>query len=265
MLLVSGDLTINSTAVASALYDGETWYPYLLATSSTGTAGVISQLFYSVTDFSLSGASHLATGIVILISIAIALGVVFLLVLIGLLIALARRKDEPQQQYPPKNLVGAAGVAGDNASTTSSMQNLHRPTSLLQTVGAATAVLLDPKGEKQRSPDGGVGSFDGGAGGAAGAMGYGSDYGDEDDGQPSAALARYSFHAEHEGELSISTNESLTILENSDPTWCVLSLFPFLFSFNGELTLPFFPFLSNRWLVSNGAGQRGLVPNSYLA
>ncbi|GAA5826546.1 hypothetical protein JCM11251_002420 [Rhodosporidiobolus azoricus] len=241
MLMVSGDLTINDTSVASALYDGESWYPYLLATSATGSAGIVSQLFFSITDFSLSGRSHLSPGIVILISIAIALGVVFLLVLIGLLIALARRKDEPQSQYPPP----AAMHDGTGTETSS----LHRPTSLLQTVGAATAVLLDPKGEKgvpqggahgyPYEGDAGLGSFDAAAAGGvgAGAMSYGSDYDDDEDAQPSTALARYSFHAEHPGELTISGNENLQVLESSDPNW---------------------------WMVANTSGQRGLVPVSYL-
>ncbi|GAA5919969.1 hypothetical protein JCM1841_004401 [Sporobolomyces salmonicolor] len=226
MLLVSGDLNINDTSVSTALYDGENWYPYLVATSATGSAGVIAQLFYSVTDFSLSSGHHLAVGIVILISMAIALGFVFLFVLIGLLIALARRKDEPNS-YPNNR-----GVT-DVAIETSSAGALHRPTSLLQTVGAATAVLLDPKGEKAFDHDaagGGAASFDGAV------TSYGSDYGD--DGEPSTALARYSFHAEHPGELSISANEQLSILEAADPNW---------------------------WMVVNGAGQRGLVPQTYLA
>ncbi|GAA5891635.1 hypothetical protein JCM6882_006152 [Rhodosporidiobolus microsporus] len=240
MLMVSGDLTINDTSVASALYDGESWYPYLLASSATGSAGIVSQLFFSTTDFSLSGRSHLSPGIVILVSIAIALGVVFLLVLVGLLVALARRRDEPQTQYPP-----AAAMHDGTGTETSS---LHRPTSLLQTVGAATAVLLDPKGEKGVPSGGGayaygdegagLGSFDAAAAGAgAGAMSYGSEYGDDEDAQPSAALARYSFHGEHPGELSVSANENLQVLESSDPNW---------------------------WLVANERGDRGLVPNSYL-
>ncbi|GAA5977101.1 hypothetical protein JCM5350_003219 [Sporobolomyces pararoseus] len=226
MLLVSGDLTINDTSLSAALYDGQDWYPYLVSTSATGSAGVISRLFYSSTSFSLSGGHHLAVGIVILISIAIALGVVFLLVLIGLLIALSRRKDEPQ--YPPNRNLGAS------TSTNSSAEGLHRPNSLLQTVGAATAVLLDPKGEKGMHHD--HDSLNGGMDYDGAAMSYGSDYGD--DGEPSTALARYSFSAEHPGELSISANEQLSILEATDPNW---------------------------WMVLNSAGQRGLVPQTYLA
>ncbi|GAA5987924.1 hypothetical protein JCM10908_007272 [Rhodotorula pacifica] len=223
MLLVSGDLQINDTSVSSALFDGVSWYPFLVATAATGSAGAISQLFYSITNFSLSAAGHLAAGLVILISIAIGLGVVFLLVLIGLLIALARRKEE--QQYPPRDPAHQYDSAGYERS--------QRPSSLLQTVGAATAVMLDGKGEKSYSPDqqDPDSSF-----GDDSAVGYGSEFGEER--EASTALARYSFHAEHPGELSISANEQLSILESGDPNW---------------------------WMVANSQGQRGLVPLSYLA
>lgn len=52
--MVSGDLNINSSTISSALFDGTSWYPYLVASSTSGT-GVISQFFYSVTDFTLAG------------------------------------------------------------------------------------------------------------------------------------------------------------------------------------------------------------------
>lgn len=57
MLLVSGDLAVNGTSVSSALFDGETWHPYLVSTASDGASGIISQLFYSVKNFNLSNAS----------------------------------------------------------------------------------------------------------------------------------------------------------------------------------------------------------------
>lgn len=55
ILLVSGNLRINNTNYASALYDGTTWYPYLTASTASGAAGVVSQLVYSITNFNLSG------------------------------------------------------------------------------------------------------------------------------------------------------------------------------------------------------------------
>lgn len=55
VLLVSGSLKINETSYASALYDGENWFPYLVASTETGSAGVVSSLFYSISNFNLSG------------------------------------------------------------------------------------------------------------------------------------------------------------------------------------------------------------------
>ncbi|KWU43966.1 hypothetical protein RHOSPDRAFT_5691, partial [Rhodotorula sp. JG-1b] len=224
MLLVSGNLQINETSVSSALFDGASWYPFLVATAASGSAGAVSQLFYSITNFSLSAAGHLAAGLVILVSIAIGLGVVFLLVLIGLFVALARRKEE--QQYPPRDPAHEQDAAGADRG--------QRPSSLLQTVGAATAVMLEGKGGEKSYPQDqhdADSSF-----GDDSAIGYGSEFGEER--EASTALARYSFHAEHPGELSISVNEQLSILESGDPNW---------------------------WMVANSQGQRGLVPLSYLA
>lgn len=54
MLLVSGALTLNSTSVSSALFDGESWHPYLISSSTSGAAGVVSRFFSSVTNVDLS-------------------------------------------------------------------------------------------------------------------------------------------------------------------------------------------------------------------
>ncbi|KDE04470.1 hypothetical protein MVLG_05118 [Microbotryum lychnidis-dioicae p1A1 Lamole] len=250
MLLVSGAMSINNTLIASALYDGAKWYPYLLATASTGGGGSIAQLFYSLTSFSLGMAHHLSVGLVILISIAIALGVVFLLVLIGLLIALARRREEerPNQLHDENASAESGKGSGVTGGREGGGGGLRRPTDLLATVGAATAVLLDSSHEKSRSaPATGHHSDDeslrGGmaAVGGAGALSYDSHGYDETD-EPleadSTARARYSFTAEHPGELSVSAGEDLTVLENGDPNW---------------------------FLVANSTGQRGLMPASYLA
>lgn len=156
----------------------------------------------------------------ILISIAIALGVVFLVVLVGILAALARRKEEPS--YPVR----------DNGNETPPNEN-RRPSSLLANVGAATvrspsppcgqadhpgmqAILLDGKSktneksgviplEKSRSFD----TTDGAA------LSFEGDNPEVD----STARARYSFTGEHPGELSVRAGEDLVILETSDLNW----------------------------------------------
>ncbi|KAM0748462.1 hypothetical protein T439DRAFT_303994 [Meredithblackwellia eburnea MCA 4105] len=225
MLMVSGDLTINSTAMSTALFDGQNWYPYLVSTSSTGGSGAVSQFFYSITSFTLAGRHYMAVGLVILISIAIALGLVFLLVLIGLLIALARRRDEPQYPQP-----------ADQRQYRDSIQVQHHPTALLEAVGAATAVMLEGKGNKEKEQER-LGAVDHDS--IAGPMSFDAD--SEEDGQlqsDAIARARYSFQGEHVGELSVTAGEDLVVLEASDANW---------------------------YLVANQQGQRGLMPASYLA
>lgn len=94
---------------------------------------------------------------------------------------------------------------------------------LILSSSSPQAVLLDGKGEKRASKpaeahaDADQYSIDG-AGAFDGDESYDShQYGD--DGEVSASRARYSFTAEHPGELTIRSGEDLTILENSDPNW----------------------------------------------
>jgi len=55
MLMVSGSLAASSFGNAStALFDGQTFIPYIVSTSSTGTSGTVSSLFHSFASFSFS-------------------------------------------------------------------------------------------------------------------------------------------------------------------------------------------------------------------
>jgi hypothetical protein len=62
--------------------------------------------------------------------LAIGLGLVFLLVLIGIVIALVSRNSEKERQYPPTAIYADQPEKGK-----------HRPTSLLATLNAATAMI----------------------------------------------------------------------------------------------------------------------------
>lgn len=134
LLMVSGDLDFEEYGrVSSALFDGSSWTPFLVSAAAGGDSGFIAGLFYSAKHFTLSH-HYLSVGIVILISIAIALGVVFLLVLVGLLVALKNRKaDQKAAAYP------AAGRY--NGSDDEIHEKGRRPTSLLATLNAATALV----------------------------------------------------------------------------------------------------------------------------
>ena len=151
-------------------------------------------------------AGFLATGVVILISIAIAAGVVFVMVLIGILWALFARSDNNDR--------GEYAAFDDDDDSTQ-----HNPTSLLEHVQAATVSMI---GAGAASPyDGQKGKEEDGRHGDPFAS-----YPDEYDAAAAAginisaegrrAYARFSFDGDREGELPMHAGTTLDILDDSD-------------------------------------------------
>ncbi|WVN85113.1 uncharacterized protein L203_100255 [Cryptococcus depauperatus CBS 7841] len=110
MLMVSGDLYLenlgNST---SALYDGAHWYPYLIGTSSSGSPGAGSSLFWSKSDFSFKVHHFLAKGLVVLVAIAIATGLVLLFILLMVMLAYFNRRRDSQAAQDRQEMYGKEG------------------------------------------------------------------------------------------------------------------------------------------------------------
>ncbi|KAI0314914.1 cortical protein marker for cell polarity-domain-containing protein [Amylostereum chailletii] len=253
MLLVSGVLEDSSFGNASsALFDGSSFIPYIVASSATGGSGAVSALFHSLASFSFSQHHVLATGIVILISIAIAAGVVFLLVLIGILWTLFSRRDESLAKFDP------AEVDEDDASAQG------RPSSLLAHINAATrtTILGSPYSPYDAEKDDALAGAPSGSGAGAGrasAAGHGDPFsgpdasnylrsetpmdaiaglmaGEEEAGRP--AHVRYSFDGTGEGELPLSVGQELEVLDDRDHSW---------------------------WYARDlRTGQEGVVPAAYL-
>lgn len=136
LLVVSGALSMSNYGnVSTALFDGQNWTPFLVSQSNTGGSGIVRAFTRSVEVLSFPNLHHLAVGIVILISIAIGLGVVFLLVLLGLIWALARRHPNRGVDVPispSDETLAMAGAAGEK----------KRPSSLLATLNAATENVM---------------------------------------------------------------------------------------------------------------------------
>jgi hypothetical protein len=129
VLMISGSLADSGFGVASsALFDGQNLMPFITALSATGAPASIASLFHSFTTFSFNRRRFLATGIVILISIAIAAGVVFFLALIGILWTLFAKRD---------NKVNATETDEDDDDSTR-----MRPSSLLEHINAATRTTI---------------------------------------------------------------------------------------------------------------------------
>jgi hypothetical protein len=163
----------------------------------------------------------LATGIVILISIAIAAGVVFLLALIGILWTLFSRRDDKLNKFD--------AVEDDDDDSTH-----HRPSSLLEHINAATRTTIigaspfanfNTKEDKQ--PDTRSATPDPQDPFAPDASNYmraetPSDaiggVMTEETSRP--AQARYSFDGTGDGELPLSAGSAVEVLDDRDPA-CV--------------------------------------------
>ena len=156
----------------------------------------------------------MATGVVILISIALAAGVVFLLCLIGIIWTLFSRKDERIAKFDPTE------EDDDSAH--------HRPSSLLEHINAATrTTILGPvayssEKEEEKTSSGSHNepldpfAADGSnyirAETPSDAMGG---LMTEENSRP--AHARYSFDGTGEGELPLSAGADVEVLDDKDP------------------------------------------------
>ncbi|KAI9680920.1 MAG: hypothetical protein M1829_001000 [Trizodia sp. TS-e1964] len=128
ILLVTGQLSLPNFGNASAaLFDGTSFTPFILSTAAGNLPGSLSQIFTEKQDFFESSERHLATGFVVLAALGAALGLLFLLVLVGFFADRWRRKREgyiaaPAEVYdikennieriPPSDLFGSLGRQG---------------------------------------------------------------------------------------------------------------------------------------------------------
>jgi hypothetical protein len=165
----------------------------------------------------------LATGVVILISIAIAAGVVFLLALIGILWTLFSRREDKINKFD--------GMDNEDDDSTR-----HRPSSLLEHINAATLTTILGAGYSTEKEEKATGNS---AQREADPFGSGPDASNyiradtpsdavggllaEETSRP--AHARYSFDGTGEGELPISAGAEVEVLDDRDPAY--VSLFNF--------------------------------------
>ncbi|CEP13222.1 hypothetical protein [Parasitella parasitica] len=100
VLLVSGFLNLGELGnVSAAFFDGNEWIPYLVTSDANGdVSSGLSSIFYmdpaSFFASSLNAGGSMAQPLVIIVSIAISLGVVFLIVLLSMLYIYFKRKRD---------------------------------------------------------------------------------------------------------------------------------------------------------------------------
>ncbi|THZ29630.1 hypothetical protein D6C91_01476 [Aureobasidium pullulans] len=122
VLLITGSIELPDNGNASAvLYNGTSFQPFILTTTANGGQGTLSGMFVqNPSNFLSSKSHHLALGLVVLIGLAIACALTFLLVVIGIMVERYRRRREgyvpmPQlradqqanlNRIPPESLFG---------------------------------------------------------------------------------------------------------------------------------------------------------------
>jgi hypothetical protein len=95
LVMAVGQLGITGFGNASAaLFDGSRFYPYLTSTTVNGSTGSIRNMFFGSCCPDIGEKHYLPVPMVILISIGIALGLVFFIVLGALLIMYLKRRNE---------------------------------------------------------------------------------------------------------------------------------------------------------------------------
>lgn len=119
LLLVSGNIVLQDFGNASTvMFDGSSWQPLFITTSSSGSGSINSVFSQNEKSFSsLLGKKYMARGFVVLVSLAIAVGLILLIVLLGLLVAYIRKRrqgyrpaptrvneEQMTQTVPPENL-----------------------------------------------------------------------------------------------------------------------------------------------------------------
>lgn len=96
VLMILGNVNIPDVGNASAvLYNGTHYEPFILTSMDDGSQGSLSAVFVSnPQNFITHNSHHLALGLVVVIGLAIALGIIFLLVCAGILLERRRRRLE---------------------------------------------------------------------------------------------------------------------------------------------------------------------------
>jgi hypothetical protein len=123
-LMLTGSIVLPDFGSASAvLFNGTTFEPFALTTNVGNSAGTLAHMFTERQNFFSSNDHHLALGFVVLIALAIALGLILLIVVAGLLLDRLRKKREGympaptsmydrgsgMQRIPPEELFGQVG------------------------------------------------------------------------------------------------------------------------------------------------------------
>lgn len=112
VLLLTGSIVLPGFGPASAvLFNGTTFEPFALTTNTGNSTGSMAHMISERQNFFSTNSHHLALGFVVLIGLAIALGLILLVVLAGLFLDRLRKKREGYVPAPTSMYDRGSGVA----------------------------------------------------------------------------------------------------------------------------------------------------------
>ncbi|KAF5125337.1 Bud site selection protein RAX2 [Metarhizium anisopliae] len=110
-LMMTGSIVIPNVGIASAaIFNGTHYLPYALTTNSGNVPGTIARIFTQKDDFFSTGGGSMPLGFVVLIGLAIALGLVLLMVLAGMILDRLRKKREGYMPAPTSMYDRGSGI-----------------------------------------------------------------------------------------------------------------------------------------------------------
>jgi hypothetical protein len=111
VLMLTGSLELPGFGMASAaIFNGTTFQPYALTTSSNSNPGSVAKIFSQKDNFFSSGGNHLALGFIVLIGLAISLALILLLVVAGIALDRLRKKREGYTPAPTSMFDRGSGM-----------------------------------------------------------------------------------------------------------------------------------------------------------
>ncbi|KAI9171273.1 Squalestatin S1 biosynthesis cluster protein L1 [Paramyrothecium foliicola] len=111
VLMLTGEIPIPELGnTAAVIYNGSGYQPYALATSSGNGAGSIAKIFTQRDNFFASDGNHMPIVFVILIGLAVALGLILLLVVGGIVLDRIRKKREGYSPAPTSMIDRGSGI-----------------------------------------------------------------------------------------------------------------------------------------------------------
>lgn len=230
MLMMSGNLYLDSVGNAtSALYDGSRSYPYLAGVGSTGSLASSSNLFWSNSSFDFTIRRYLATGLVVLVAMAIATGLILLLILLFLLVGYCLRRKERKRPHEemynkdPANLDNSSDISSTHQNVLHTVQNAIEAT----LIGATPAAKRRSRGDRdttRNTRDSGTSNYGDDFGfGGAGVAGIGAaatsgaeEESEEEDENGRESTMRYDFDGPdlQPGEMSMKAGQKVLILDD---------------------------------------------------